>query len=223
MKKYITLWFVFVTVIISFTSCLKENQSLTIVKGAVKDTITGEPIANMPVNILECDLGFYLGSNPCHSFQTVITDLNGNYKYSFKSGKGSFYKVALGGNDHYSASEYPIEIESKKENTINFSENPIKILELRVKVLRPDKKYLIVSASNVFNDNSYSTVFYNGVNPPGGLDTTCYTRIKAGRSYALFVQLANEIVNNSYKDPEIISKRIEIENVDTTRIDFIVK
>ena len=167
MKKYITIWFVLVVFIFSFTSCLKENQSLTRVNGEVKDTITGEPIANMPVNILECDLGFYFGSDRCHSFKTVTTDLKGNYNYSFKSGKGSFYKVALGGNDHYTASEYPIEIESRKSNTVNFSENPIRILELKLKILRPDKKYLIVSASNVFNDNYYSAVFHNGINPPG--------------------------------------------------------
>ncbi|MEO6327684.1 MAG: hypothetical protein ABIO55_02075 [Ginsengibacter sp.] len=205
------------SVTLTSVSCKKESPKLTVVKGEVRNALTAELVPNIPLYILECDAGFYIGADRCTDFKTVYTDLSGHFNFSFQSKKGSFYKIGIGINDKIPATEYFGKLINNQENLLNFSENPLKILQLKITILRHDKNWVNISASS-YGGNYWSYNFYFGRNPPSNFDTTYNINIPAGRQYILFANLSNKVAEYTYQNDELFNKYFFIENVDTTKI-----
>lgn len=52
----------FLVVCTSINSC-KKPAKFTTVRGQVTDELTGKGVANIPINVMECDYGSYFGGS----------------------------------------------------------------------------------------------------------------------------------------------------------------
>lgn len=216
LKRYI----IFAFVIASCASGCRKEGVPTYVSGQVTDITNGLPVKNMTVQLLECDGGFYFGSDRCSVADSVLTNADGKYRYAVPRKKGSFYKVRLKGNDQYWTPSYPVRFNNREQDTVNFPVYPVRVLELKTKISRPDKKYLQVLVSGLTGEDYWHDAFYNGENPPEGLDTIFYSTIMAGKSYALLVHMATIVENNRYKDGETFGQRFKVDTEDTTKLNY---
>lgn len=221
MKKHTTIWLLLL-VLSLFAACKKENPKLTVIKGEVKNALTGELVSDIPINIFECEGGFYLGADRCGPFKTFYTDITGHFSYSFESKKQHFYKIGIGVNDKIPGTAYPGKIISNQENVFNFSEKPLKILQLKVKILRHDKNWVYITTT-ACSGNYWRYDFYFGMNPQIDFDTAYNIKIEAGRQYLLVGNLSNKIADYTYQNDELFKKYFFIENVDTTKIEFVIQ
>lgn len=206
--------------LIFFCSCKKDSPQTT-VEGIVMNKITGEFISNVPIEIIYCDFG----SQKClTTINTVYTDSNGHYSASFFWGKGT-YKIAVGVNSKVSNTQYPYYISIPKRNgnnIIDFFQFPLKTLKIHYKIQRHDKNWLRVGLYETDQEGDFSADFYTGPNPINDFDSTYQISIQAGRTYRAHVSLSNKMADNTYEDSEFIFKPFEVENIDTTRVEFIV-
>jgi hypothetical protein len=208
--------------LIFFYSCKKANQPQTTVEGVVSNKLTGEFVKNIPIEIIECD-GW---PQKCvTAIQTIYTDANGHYKTAFVSENRKAYKIAVGLNNTIASSPYPYynSISKNIDNTINFSQFPLKILQLHFKILRHDKNWLQTGIQACDGLGFYANDFYFGTNPTNDFDTTYQIKIEAGRQYRAHVGLSNKIADNTYQNNEFIYNFFAVNNIDTTKIDFIVQ
>ena len=219
MKTY----FFFIIAVISLQSCLKENRNSrqTIVKGEVRNKLTNELMANMPIEIIGCDIN----SKCLTRLQKVKTNINGYYEIEIEEVKEYYVKkVILGNNEIIAPTQYPYytnEVKNHEVNIINFSEKPIKQLQLKIKVLRHDKNFLQIDLTGD-NEGYYTNAFFTDFNPVQNLDTVYKRKIIAGRKYNVSVILSNRINNNS-QDVEYLNYPFEVFNVDTTFVNVIVQ
>jgi hypothetical protein len=206
-------------VLLAFSSCKKEKQSVTTVDGRVDNRLTGMPVKNVPIDIIECT-GVL---QKCLTvIKTVYTDEKGFFTVNFQQSSKKSYAVSVGVNDIVGSTPSPYMLNGSNGRLINFSQFPIKTLKLTVKVLRHNKNWLIVTAGNKDSYDFYSASFYNDLNPVVDFDRTYYERIQAGREYAVFVELSNKTAPYSYTDRETFSKNFTVANADTTVVDFVV-
>ncbi len=202
-------------------SCLKTNSPGTIVTGVVTNRITGEPVKNIPIEIIEAQgwTGKYLTTT-----QTVLTDAAGRYKTAIKIEKGKSYKAAVGVNPVLANSPYPYydRIERDKENVINYAQFPLKTLEIRFKISDHQKNWLQIGFQACDGLSFYANDLYFGSNPVVDFDTTYHIRVQAGRKYRAYVGLSNKVAPYTYQDNEFTYKFFDVENVDTTSFGFIL-
>lgn len=208
--------------LIFFCSCKKDNQPLTTVEGIVSNRVTSELVKNIPIEIIECD-GW---PQKClTTLQTVYTDAKGHYKTTFKWENGKGYKVAVGVNNTVANSPYPYYFSLSKNvsNTVNFSQFPLKVLQLHFKILRHDKNWLQLGVQACDGLGYFAHDFYFGPNPVNNFDTTYQIQIEAGRQYRAHVGLSDKTAPYTYQNNEFIYKFFPVDNIDTTKIDFIVQ
>lgn len=205
-----------------FFSCKKVEQPQTTVNGVVTNRITGQFVKGIPIEIVECE-GW---TGKClNTIQTIYTDATGHYKTSIVWENGKFYKAAVGFNNILACSPYPYynSITKNIDNTINYSQFPIKILQLHFKVLRHDKNWLQTGIQACDGMGYYANDFYFGTNPMNDFDTTYQIKIEAGRQYRAHLGISNKIAEYTYQNNEFIYKFFAVNNVDTTKIDFIIQ
>jgi 5-hydroxyisourate hydrolase-like protein (transthyretin family) len=208
------------TTLFLFVACtkVKTDTKITTVKGEVRNKLTDELLANIPIEVRGCD---YNGK--ClTTVATANTNANGVYELSFekKDGLGR-HRINVGRNEII-PSYYESYLEMYKLNTINFSVNPYKIIKLNLEVNRHDKNWLNIGMTNGDIEGYWSSNFYFGTNPTINLVATYYTKIQAGRYYNAYVELSNRIANNTFQDNEFVNKIFYVDNIDTTVINFIV-
>lgn len=220
MKYYLFI----VIALIALQACKKENlnDKKTIVKGEVRNKLTNELIPNMTIEIIGCEF-----NGKCLTLlKTAYTDANGYYELEIEQVRGYFLKkVILGNNEVLVPTPYPYYINDVKNNEINvvnFSEKPIKQLQVKIKVLRHDKNFLQIGLTSNDNEGYYSNTFFTDFNPVQDLDTIYKSKIIAGRKYNVSVILANRI-NNNNQDVEYLNYPFEVFNVDTTFVNVIVQ
>src|SRR2546423_12314373 len=140
MKAIILPIFLFILFIVPllFQSCTKTGKiKMTTVKGKVTNKITGAGVPAVPLEILECETGFYSGADRCTTIASIITDNNGIYQVSFEASSKNFYKVGVSYNNKVEATpnySNNTRITIGVVNEINFARTPLKILQLRLKV-----------------------------------------------------------------------------------------
>ena len=209
-------------VVILVCSCKKESPTrTTTVHGVVSNKLTAELVGNIPINIIECD-GWPL---KCLSkVQTVYTNASGQYNISFVAQKLKAYKLAVGENNILASSPYPYYdwLSKNMDNTINYSQFPLKVLKLHFKILRHDKNWLNLGIQACDTFGFLAGTFYFEANPTNDFDETYSIKIEAGRSYAAYVGLSNKIADYIYQDNEFVNKFLTVNNIDTTKFDFIV-
>jgi len=163
----------FILILFSLQACKKDNSNSkkTIVKGEVRNKLTNELVANMPIEIIGCDF-----NGKClRTLQKTHTNVNGYYELEIEQVKGyNVNKVILGNNDIIAPTQYPYytnDIKNFETNVFNFSEKPIKDLQLKIKVLRHDKTYLSIGVISNDNEGYYTNDFFANLNPIQDLDT----------------------------------------------------
>ncbi len=219
-KKYRALLLLALIITFLFGSCRKEDQ-LTVVLGKVVNKITGEGVAKIPIEIIECDeIGKCLTT-----IKTEKTDINGNYKISFLPDKRRSYSVAVGQNNILGSTPYPYypKIQKNIENVLNFEQFPLKSLLIRITVQRHNKNFLQVGLFGNDAFGYYGNDLYVGNNPSLDFDSTYLITLEAGREYKASVILSNKTAPYTYIDPEFFSQRVIVNNVDTTRASFLVQ
>lgn len=204
---------------VSFISCEKETTvPATFVKGVVSNKLTNELLVNIPIVIRGCEW-----NGKClTTVKTIYTNRNGYYEASVEKIKGfGNYEISIGVNDFIGyAEEY---INMNTENVINFSEKPLKTLQLKIKILRHDKNWLNIGFQNCDQENYLDRDVYFGSNSVANFDTIYNVRIQAGRYYRAYVGLSNKIADYNYQNNEFVYKYFHVENIDTTRVEFIVQ
>lgn len=176
----------------------------------------------MPIEIIGCDF-----NGKClRHLKSVYTDINGYYEMDVEQVKGYYgKKVILGNNDIIAPTEYPYytnDVKNNEINVVNFSEKPIKQLQLKIKILRHDKNFLQIGLTSNDNEGYYTNDLFTNFNPVQDLDTIYKRKIIAGRKYNVAVILSNRI-NNNNQDVEYLNYPFEVFNVDTTFINVIVQ
>ena len=220
MKRYLFI----AIALISLQACKKEspNDKKTTVKGKVRNKLTNELVPNMPIEIIGCDFN---GKCLTH-LKTVYTNGNGYYEIEIEQVKGYFVKkVILGNNEVIAPTQYPYyenDIKNYTTNIVNFSEKPIKQLQLKIKVLRHDKNWLQIDLTSNDGEGYYTNAFFTNFNPVQNLDTLYKRKIIAGRKYNVSVILFNRI-NNNNQNVEYLNYPFEVFNVDTTFVNVIVQ
>ena len=211
--------FLIIILLGSFISCKKEpGRKTTIVKGVVTNKLTNEPIADLPMEILGCDHD----SKCLTTVKKVRTNNSGYYETTVEEVKGFYtYEIRIGSNDIIGYAEEYIKMNTEK--VINFSEKPLKTLQLKIKVLRHDKNWLNIGLQSNDQEGYFARDIYFGSNPVANFDTIYNVRIQAGRYYRAYVGLSNKIANYNYQDNEFVYKNFTVENIDTTRVSFIVQ
>jgi hypothetical protein len=212
----------FCFIFIFIYGCRKEIPlPATTVHGTVTNRLTGELVANIPIEVIECD-GWPIKC--LTTIKTVHTDPSGHYNISFVAEKRKAYRVALGFNDVLGWSPYPYYdfISKNMDNTINYSPLPLKTLQIHFRISRHDKNWLHLGIQACDTLNYFSNDYYYGENPIDGFDTTYTIKVEASRFYAAYVGLSNKIAEYTYEDNEFINKFFTIDNIDSTKIDFIV-
>lgn len=209
-------------VLILVYSCKKESLPQTTVHGVASNRLTGELVENIPINIIECD---GLPQKCLKIIQTVYTDVAGRYNTSFLWDNGKAYKLAIGVNNTLANSPYPYYdlITRNIDNTINYSQFPLKVLQIRFNVLRHDKNWLNLSIRANDTFGFFAKDFYFGANPVNDFDETYTIKIEAGRDYIAYVGLSNKVADYTYQDNDFASKVFTVNNIDTTKIEFIVQ
>ena len=196
----------------------KLQVPATFVKGVVSNKLTNELLVNIPIVIRGCEW-----NGKClTTVKTVYTNSNGYYEATIEKIKGfGGNKIGIGVNDFIGyAEEY---INMNTNNVINFSEKPLKILQLKIKVLRHDKNWLNIGFQNCDQENYLARDVYFGSNPVANFDTIYNVRIQAGRYHRAYVGLSNKIADYNYRNNEFVYKYFNVENIDTTRVEFIVQ
>ena len=204
-----------------FISCEKEQQSKTSVSGVVSNKLTGKFIRDIPIEIIECD---GIPQKCLNTIQTVYTDTKGYYNASFTSEKRKAYEIAIGLNNVISSTPYPYyyPITNGISNTINFSKLPLGQLILKIKILRHDKNWFVISVNNTDLNESFSYDFYNGLNPAIDFENTYSIKIEVGRPYAVVVLFCNKTGQSTFSDNEWVQKDFVVNSSDTTRVDFVI-
>ena len=220
MKQKLIIALAFSLVLINLVSCKKNKPANIDVSGVVSNRLTGTTVKNIPVNLIGCD-GIPI---KCLSIlKTVYTDQNGYYSISFESNEWRGYRVGIPFNDSIASTPNPAELSANGHNYIDFSQFPLKILQLNIKVLRHDKNWLIIDVGNADSYDFFSYNCYNNQNPAISLDTTCYIKIQAGRPYTAYVGLSNKTGPYTYTDNEFVTKNFFVNNTDTTIVNFTVQ
>lgn len=121
-------------------------------------------------------------------------------------------------------SPYPYysRIEIGKENIINYSQFPLKALKIRYKISDPQKNWLQFGFEACDGLGFYADDIYFGANPSAGLDTTFQRLVQAGRKYRAYIIVSNKMAPYTYQDHEIIHMFFNVNNTDTTSVNFIV-
>ncbi len=213
----------FTLLVFCTVGCKKESLN-TFVEGTLTNKITNEPVQGIPIEIIECG-GYY---NKClTTLQTVYTDAKGHYNVSFKAEGGKNYKVAVGSNEVVASSVYPYytSIKDNQRTRLDFAQFPLKVLQIRFRVLRHDKNWLRLEMMDwdIYGNGNSFRRFYFGENPINDFDTTYYSVIQAGRRYRVIVGLSNKPAPYTYLDNEFIDHFFQIENIDTTKIEIVVQ
>ena len=214
----------FILVLFFLQACKKDNlnSNKTIVKGEVRNKLTNELLANMPIEIIGCDF-----NGKCLTrLKSVLTNINGYYEVDVDQVEGYYRKkVILSNNDIIAPTQYPYDnndVKNFETNVVNFYEKPIKLFQLKIKVLRHDKNWLQIGLTSNDNEGYYTNDFFTNFNPVQDLDTIYKRKIIAGRKYNVAVILANRI-NDNYQGVEYLNYPFEVFNVDTTFVNVIVQ
>lgn len=203
-----------------FAGC-KKDMPKTIVHGIVSNRITGAGVGNVPINILECD-GWPLKC--LTTIRTGYTDVSGKYNISFFPDKRKSYEVEIGNNSIVSTYLYVYpKIIKNTDNTLNFAQFPLQNLVLSIRIQRHDKNFIQAFVQAIDTFGFYSGSLYTGNNPALDFDTTYKIKIEAGRIYNSTVILSNKTAPYTYQNPEYLSKPFTVDNVDTTRVFFLVQ
>lgn len=212
------------TTFLIFAGC-KKAEILTTVKGEVKNSKSGEPLANIPIRIIEYERCFFCFGSPEIPLEStrIFTDGKGRFNYSFEAAEKNYYKIGVDPTDQTTGSYGMRMVDKNKLNTYSFSESLLKVLQLRISVLRHDKNQIVIYGSNQSADPSWSREFYRGPNPTVSLDATIFATIPEGRKYALFAYYFNQMANEPVSDAETITTVITVGNADTTKAEFIIR
>ena len=205
-----------------FNSCIKERiNKKTSISGTVSNQLTAELVQNIPIEIIECE---GIPQKCLKTIHTIFTDQNGHYNFSFETDRRKSYKIAVGLNDILGNTPYPYyyPISNNVRNDINFSQFPIKNLNLQIKILRHDKNWLQVSVRNADYYNFFFYDCYSGENPVADFNSTYNMKIEAGRQYRIWVGMRNKLAPYTYEDNEFVTHLFKVDNIDTTFIDFTV-
>jgi hypothetical protein len=223
-----TNFFVFIIILvnsITIGSCKKTNgKYVTQVNGTVRNKITGTPVAGIPVEIIGCS---FIGiSTKClEKIGMSVTDAKGYYSMSVESEKWQSYVIAVGNNNILEQSSYPysIALNTSKNNTVDFSRYPIKILKIRINIQRHDRNWIDIGISNVDQEGYFATDLYNNSNPINDFDSTFNVKILAGRQYQAIITLRDKTAPYTYVNNLGFSKLLTVNNVDTSYVDFVVQ
>ena len=222
MKKKLIIALAFSLILINLISC-KKNKTVSInVSGVVSNKLTGAFVKNVPIELTGCN-GFPIKC--LTTLKTVYTDQNGRYNItaSYASDDWRLYEIGVGLNDSVGSTPYRYELSANVNNYIDFSQYPLKILQLNVKVLRHDKNWLTIDVGNNDSYGFFSYNCYTDQNPVISLDKTYYIKIQAGRQYSAYVGLSNKTGPYTYTDYELLSKNFVVNNTDTTIVNFTVQ
>ena len=223
MKRISLKIFFFSFLILLFHSCIKERTSnKTIISGTVSNQLTGEFVQNIPIEIIECE---GIPRKCLKTIHTIFTDHKGQYNFSFPmTDNRKTYKIAVGVNDILGNTPYPYyySIEKYMRNEINFSQFPIKNVNLHIKVRPQNKNWLQILVRNADYKSSFFYDCYFGENPVAGFDSIYNFKIEAGRQYRIWVGMSNKLAQYTYVDNEFVTHAFKVDNIDTSFIDFTV-
>jgi hypothetical protein len=143
---------VFLLVLVFFSCRKKDIESTFIFKSTVVDKVTGRPVANAPVELLNCTSSL-MSSRSCDSADVAYTNASGEFRFEIPtknpkddgSGSHRFTFRVLASENHASSEEFNIE----------------KGKEFNVPVSSLVNKKLILS----YNKNVFRTVVSLGADP----------------------------------------------------------
>lgn len=213
-------------IILLISSCRKDNQKyITNAKGVVRNKITGEAVGGIPVEIRGCS--FSGSSYKClELIQTTFTDQNGHYFMSVESSKWKQHKITIGNNNILANTPYPddlVDLETGKNNAIDFSLFPIKKLKAHVTVQRHNRNWLDLRVEGAESFDYFTKYLYLNSNPLNDFDSTFLFNIVAGRQYQMIAILSDKTAPYTYINQEFFYMPFTVNNVDTTHIDFLVQ
>jgi hypothetical protein len=202
---------------------LIPDQELTIVQGKVSNQITGEAVANLPVQVWECKSGLLnFPGTPCDTLTIQLTDTNGNYRISFSDKKKHFYKVAIGFNDKYETianHQDAIRIEAGKVNTVDLYTIPYAIVKVNLKVTRnaKDRFTLVFHTDDAKGNSLGGTIWNDETKRFYQIDTTFYQPVLPLRNYRFDASICDMIAPYDYQNCELISlPNLYVDYADTT-------
>jgi hypothetical protein len=229
-KQILFILFCFTFLFLVQGCFLIPEEQQTMVQGKVSNQITGEAIANLPIQVWECESGLlYFSGTPCYTLPTQLTDNEGNYQISFSDKKKHFYKVGIGLNAKYESTanhQDGFRIEVGKANTVNFQTNPYTIVKVNLKVTRNAKdRFTLVFHSDDSKGNSLGGTIWNDETKRFyQIDTTFYQPVLPLRNYRFDVAVCDKIAAYDYQNCELISlPNLYVNYVDTTTYQIEIK
>jgi hypothetical protein len=225
---------IIITIIVSLIvySCKKTTpttvEAATTVTGKVTDKVTGLGLVNIPVMIQECT-SICCGPNiSCKFFDTVITDLKGNYEISFTADTNTsnsnfnYSVVSSGDSVYYNDTSNYINIITGKTNEINFPLSHVKILQVGLKILNTSQNSFDFHSSTT--KSNYFSNYFIIQNRPNILafDTTLYLNALALSNYTFFEESCNYSSGKYTNCNFSLDTVFFIQNIDTTKVNFII-
>lgn len=208
---------------LTLLSCLKEKRNFIEVAGTVTNKLTGKPFAGVPISILQCEQGIFLGSTPCGEVYRVVTDQNGRYYKKFEVDIKISYKLVAACDGPINCADYRYTSILKKNQyqEINFLQYPLTFATVRLQNKRHDRKFI-----NLNLDDSLGfpvRYLYTAKITATDLDTSFRFRVESGRKYFLNATLYDGDANGNATNIYYQRQEIYKDDSDTSRYKILIQ